>query len=521
MENRKGASLSVVLAIVYSLLFHKTPIGINLLLFELSVVFLHWHFNRDYFQHFLPRYLSGLTLLSAVFTVIHPSAFVRTMNTISFIVLIGAFLQPRLKSSLTAAAASLLHVYSAQIKFAKNLFISPTKKNRFGKWLWQIRLFILPLLIALLFLTLYRYSNPVYEVWVSDIGKQFDKAFHWLVDYFDFPLFWTFIGGLLISNFSLMRSKPSFLFKMDDEADDTLQRKKSVRRKYGLNTSLRNEYKSGLFLFGLLNVLLFLLLIVEIDTVWLHFTWKGSTLKEFVHQGTYLLILSILISILLVVYFFRGNLNFFSRNIWLKRLCSFWILQNAILVLSVLIRNLWYVHYFALAHLRIGLFMFLALTFVGLFLVYLKVNKGKSMFYLLRIHFLVSLSFITACSFVDWDKVIVRYNLAHADEAYFHFDFLDNLSSSTLPLLYLPLERFEEIEHHQTAVFLDERSRHTASTFKTQIDSRAIEFIHDWSERPLLSWNWRDYRTHSLLVKKMREANVSHSSINSQIGAKP
>jgi hypothetical protein len=63
-----------------------------------------------------------------------------------------------------------------------------------------------------------------------------------------------------------------------------------------------NEYKAGIVLLIALNALLLFVNIIDIKWVWIGFEFEGQYLKEFVHKGTYLLILSIIISIGIVLY---------------------------------------------------------------------------------------------------------------------------------------------------------------------------------------------------------------------------
>lgn len=501
MNQQMGAWLSLAVATLYTLLFHDTPIGLNLLIFEILILGIHWRFYRESFKEFLPKYLGILLLFSSLFTVITHSAFSLAMNYICLIVFIGSVQEPKLRSALTGLGMGVTHFIGAQLAFFGNLKNPDRKKPKVGRWLWQLRLFLLPLLIIIIFMSLYGNSNPIFGDWVNAISEQLGKVFDHILNLIDFPVFWTFLGGFIIANFALLKSRSSWMMEFEMGVSDHVVRKKTKWTRDFNKIALKNELKSAVFLFATLNALLFLLLLVEIDSVWINFEWSGSTLKEFVHEGTYLLILSILISILLVLFYFRGNLNFYSKNVWLKRLSNIWILQNAILVLSVVIRNFWYVHYFALAHLRIGLFMFLLLTWFGLFLVYLKVNKKMSFFYILRMQFLATLTLVTVGSFFDWDRHIAKYNLAHSQQAYFHFDFLVSLSNSTLPILNQPIERLEEIDTYQMEQYSDERNSYSPAEFKSRVDLRAAEFMKKYEERNLLSWNLSDHRTYRALSK--------------------
>ena len=112
---------------------------------------------------------------------------------------------------------------------------------------------------------------------------------------------------------------------------------------------------------------LLLLLFFEIRDVWLGFTWDGGMLKDFVHQGIWILIISILISMMIALYFFRDNLNFFSKAETFKLMMYVWVGLNVILAISVFVRTFIYIEYFALAYKRIGLLFFLLAVVILLF----------------------------------------------------------------------------------------------------------------------------------------------------------
>ena len=95
--------------------------------------------------------------------------------------------------------------------------------------------------------------------------------------------------------------------------------------------------------------------IIDIDWVWLNFEYEGEiNLTQFVHEGTYLLILSILISMGIILYFFRKNLNFYPGKQKLQIITYIWIAQNAVLAVSVAARNKHYTHHSGHANTRIA-----------------------------------------------------------------------------------------------------------------------------------------------------------------------
>jgi hypothetical protein len=73
-----------------------------------------------------------------------------------------------------------------------------------------------------------------------------------------------------------------------------------------------------------------------------------------------MLILSILLSLGILIYYFRSNQNFYPKNGFLKAAAYLWLVQNAVLSVSVLIRCGYYISEYGLAYKRIGVVIFLA-----------------------------------------------------------------------------------------------------------------------------------------------------------------
>jgi hypothetical protein len=226
---------------------------------------------------------------------------------------------------------------------------------------------------------------------------------------------------------------------------------------------------------------------------WFNFEWEGQYLKQFVHEGTYLLILSIIISIILVLYYFRGNLNFYRKNKLLKYLSYIWLIQNAILAISVAIRNFWYINYFALAYKRIGVIIFLALTIYGLYTVVVKVWKRKSAFYLFKVNSFALLIVLVVSSVFNWDVIIARYNFKNSDKSFLHLDYMATLSDRALPYLDKSLYDLMVIDQLQKEKFPFEEKFLTPEEYHVIIEDRKKEFKNKWGEKGFLSWNYQEY----------------------------
>ena len=263
--------------------------------------------------------------------------------------------------------------------------------------------------------------------------------------------------------------------------------------------ALTSEYKAAIFLLFMLNILLLTVNIIDINWVWIGFEWNGAYLKQFVHEGTYLLIISILISIAITLYFFRGNLNFYKKNKLLRLLSFIWLFQNGILVISVAIRNFWYINYFALAYKRIGVIVFLILTLYGIITVVYKIKDSKTGFFLLRKNSMSLYLILIVLTFFNWDLIIANYNISSYQKSFVHLDYLSTLSNKTLPYLELQDSQLEKIAESQKQLFSFKEKFMTTDEFKQKIQNRKTQFLSDWEKSKFFSWNYADYKAYIIL----------------------
>lgn len=175
-----------------------------------------------------------------------------------------------------------------------------------------------------------------------------------------------------------------------------------------------------------------------------------------------------------MVYYFRGNINFFHGNRSLKNLAYVWIFQNLLLAFSAAYKNLIYIQEFSLTYKRIGVFVYLLLTVIGLITTYQKLSRRRTLWYLLHINTWSVVVILFISSFISWDIFITRHNLQRSNKP--DFKYLINLSNANIPLLVPYLESAQLEENEKQA--LTEK----IETFKS------VEIAQSW-----LSWNYQDY----------------------------
>ncbi len=504
MPYKKSFILVLASTVVFTLLFYKQSLGLNILLFEAFILLVLIAFKQLSFKN-RNIIIISITLFVSMLTVVFVNSVLSVFVNIIISVLFGGIvLYPEVKSLINSARLSWSNFFASQSEFFKNILYVSSNGRHKGLRFKKIKIFLIPLIIIIIFISIYSYSNPAFEKITSNILTYFDNFFNIIFNNIEISLVFTILVGMAISNAIFFRKSKQTIIDNDVKSTDFLSRfrKRSVFR-FGFN-ALKNELKAAIFLLFTLNIVIFILNILDIYWVWFNFSWNGELLKQFVHEGTYLLILSILISIVIVLYYFRGNLNFYSKNKWLKNLSYVWLMQNAILVISVAIRNYWYIYYYSLAYKRIGVIFFLILTLYGLYSVYIKVKNQKSTFYLLRKNSLAFVIIIMFFSFFNWDIIIARYNFAQRNRAFVHFNFMASLSDKALPYLEYPVEELEKIQQKQDSLFpLTREGRYiNALEYVNRIEIKKADFKKKWESKGILEWNYPDYKAYRKLFKK-------------------
>ena len=171
------------------------------------------------------------------------------------------------------------------------------------------------------------------------------------------------------------------------------------------------ERKSGEISLILLNILL-VFFIITYNYEQFFSIAKTSTLSDEVHQRVATIIFSIILAIGVIMFYFKSSFNFDGKAGLLKKLSYVWIILNALLIISAFIKNTEYISVLGLTFKRIGVFIFLALSLVGLFITYVKLHFRKTNIFLLnrmlRVFFFTFI--ITSCINFSW--IVTKYNIA-------------------------------------------------------------------------------------------------------------
>ncbi|HYG15872.1 MAG TPA: DUF4173 domain-containing protein [Bacteroidia bacterium] len=290
-------------------------------------------------------------------------------------------------------------------KFFKGLYLGRLRKSKKeGAMVKNILVYVLITGVLFIFLILYANASSVFGEFLQQIDLSF-ISFGWL--------FVAVVGFFIMHGLVKHRRL---------KAADYYEKKLSapLAAPTGIfaiiTDKLKLENKAGTLLLALLNLLL---LMVNIsDIVFLsqgQEDFEPGKYHELVHQGVGALIFSIILAVVILLYFFRGKLNFHPGAKNLRTLAYLWMAQNIVLVATAAIKNGIYIQAFdGLTYKRVGVYYFLLLCAIGLVITVVKLYAKKPNWYLVRTNFTAFFIVMIASCLVDWDAIIMKYNFRNA-----------------------------------------------------------------------------------------------------------
>ncbi len=489
--------LLIATAIIFSILFYKQATGLNYLLFTGLVTAVVGYFNPEKVKTQQFWYYAVLSILCGI------AVFYVNSNLSVFACILSLFIFSgktfnyknsiivNLGFSVGSIISSVVFVIIDQVQLRKqNVAPANSKKLKiyFG--------IAIALIISIVFFALYQQANPLFKEFTKNIDLSW-ISIGWCL--------FTVWGFLVMYGLVYYRDIPAFT-EWDIKFNRTLENTNTADEPKEIN----NNTIIALSLFGLLNLML--VFVNSLDLINLFGSQelpKGIYLSDFVHNAVWSLIFSIVIAVGLIMWFFKGDLNFNKQSKTLKLLVYFWILQSAVMVVSAMVRNGMYVAEYQLTYLRIGVYVFLSLSLVGLFFTGLKIAKTKSAWYLVRQNFEAWFLLLSLCSFVNWDKIISDYNIAHAktfkalDKSY-----LVGLSNANLPEL--------------TTVFLgdkkdslfNETEKFQRNYIFKQYSWRLYQFMVETKKETWQSFNLRDKAIAEKMSVHFKNNVVTHMALD-------
>lgn len=472
--------MMLLLAFIFNAIFWNESGGLNVMIFAtVSISFLVFLYRDSFRSKFTLAAMAG-TLLTAMSILLYSSTVGKIAFTTSFIILLGFVFQPGLKSIHYSVSQSIINLWiSMREPFRIFKRENRSNKKRFSRFM---RIFIVPFVFFLLFYVLYFGANIVFKEITLTITSYIGDAIDAFFEQISFARIMFFSLALFLSIGIIYNAGIKGVFRKEQKRKTNLTREEiksdnGGQRKFKTN-GLKYEAKILLLLLAMINALM--LLVNSLDIYWIWFNFEKTPdldLKQFVHEGTYLLIFSIILAMVIIVFYFRGNLNYYKNNKLLKNATYLWIFQNFIMVISVAMRNYHYYHYYGLAYKRIGVIIFLILTIVGLISVAIKIHKRKSLYFLMKINSWSVYAMMILLPLINWDMIIVKTNVNHPYPENIEANFLLSLSNKTLPYLDAHRDVFEtkDFMYNEYSLY--------------DLDYHIERFLGEKKESTWLSWN--------------------------------
>ncbi|MFD1469211.1 DUF4153 domain-containing protein [Hymenobacter caeli] len=436
--------------VLFDWLFWAEKTGVNLLLYSVFVV----GCQLAVLPRHAPARRAGLfwlavagSLFGGLMAAVYGSGAAALASGASLLLVVGYANQPHLR---LLAFALLTAAGSAAQAGAAVPRAWPGRGVRGGQvrrgWYYG-RLLLGPLAVLGLFHGLFAVANPRYAALsgraLAAVGTWLARLWpDWSVGHVLFLGlgYWLAAGALVAVPVYYFADREArlgeFVRRQRDRVASFGVRRPDFRRRNFQTLDLRQEWLMAVAALGLVNALLLAVNAIDINWLWFGFEpAPGFDLAQFVHEGTYVLIFSILLAMGIVLWFFRRNLNFYGPGLpWLRAGATAWVLQNAVLAVSVGLRNYYYIQHRGLAYKRLGVCFFLLLTLFGLGTMLLKIWQRRSVYFLVRCNALAAYAVLLVLAAGNWEVWMARYNL----QARFHtvdVGFLLDMPGRVLPEL--------------------------------------------------------------------------------------
>ena len=293
-------------SILFSTLFYKQSLGLNITLFSLITIAVLITYNVNTFKRKSTIAFSILYLISSLSFFFFRSNLSLIANIVSFLTLVGHVSELNtsiyvnwLNGFYSFIAGFFHRNFSVDQKETQNA--KPKKDIDYIQW---IKIIGIPIVAIIIFINLYKKGNPVFNDLINKIDFSFINL-QWIL--------LSFLGYYLLYNIS-QPVKVDPATTLDKNTDNNLIQKKELSA-----TLLYKENQLGIVLISLLNLLIIFFLITDFTFLLSSQDLRASVFSNQVHSGINALIASIVMAIVIILYFFRGNLNFYQKKQKLKK----------------------------------------------------------------------------------------------------------------------------------------------------------------------------------------------------------
>lgn len=482
-------------ALCFSILFYQQGVGLNYFLFGMTMIGISLYFDKSliHSQHW--SIASFGVLLSTFFAMYYGNDLTISVSIISVLIL-QTLSKWRSSSFFVALFAGALSVFGSPFfmirgrmdAHAVNVKKPKSKKRNYNKGI----AFILVMAVLIVFLQLYSSISPVFAEFVE---RSFD-IIGW--GWFFFTLFALII---LYTFFFPPRLLRKMMHAEQNLANIILQKEVDNKNVFwGASINFQSERFSAMLLFGLLNILLLILIATDVNYLFIESALPyGLSYAEYIHSGVGAVIASIVLAILLIVFYYRGKLNFDKQSKGIKGLTYIWIALNIALVILTMVKNQLYIDAYALTYKRIGVFYYLALAIIGLLSTSYKLYAKKSTWYLFKSNVFIFYIVLVASCTVNWNVFLTKYNMQHNSQS--DYIYLTHLGFANYPILW---EEGAFDSMYRIQVFLEFKGERNLYSLPVKV----AHFLAVYEGDGIQSYNVTKQKVYDYFMKLDEEGNL-------------
>jgi len=505
--------------------FLNHKITIQLYLLGLLSILADWLFFEREIGLSLPIFLTCLAI--SAFTVRRHHSLNKVRNA-DFVILVLAMLPGVETFNLLTASIGILGVIIFTLKvnnnlrktlfqgllILKNFIITaplrliqdiPLIKQLFkrttgikGTYTKIISIIFLPILLTLCFLTLFAQANPL-------IGQWFDN--------FDIFYFFKqfninriiFLGAIAVAIWPLLRVPAKIYKRPKVKSLPSVPSSKETQTPIAqfLNRYLGNT--SVLQSLVMFNILFAVQTYLDLVYLWGQGTLPaGISYSQYVHKGTYILILTALLAAAFILLVMRET-HKKKVSPLIKGLLYVWTVQNIILVISTMMRMGLYVEAFALTYLRVAVLIWMGLVMIGLALILIRLLLNRQNIWLVKANIISLALVLYITSFVNFPYIISEYNVNVAIEnpnKILDLNYLSSLGQAALPAMEKVTKQPRWDNYY---VRVNYKNYYLPNiqfrSFTSMVEKEFLQTPREWHQ-----WSFRDHRLKKYLLNSEKGA---------------
>lgn len=392
-------------AALFVIVFYDQDIGLNLgilaIVYALLTLFKTPERNRT--RTFLILFVTSI--LSS-FAFIWYRDFPSLLAVVSSLLLLGYRSRNRKLKILFLIPVFIINSFTSIFRFFSFDAWLP-KRNVSGVWQKTLAFVVIPLVFISIFFGIYSAGSDHFAALFTDYELDINL----------WQLLSLSVLGFFIAfnywNYAVER----FIYKNNYLLDDNFNDQSKVQKATYSFLDLDAERTSGVISFICLNILLVFFIITYNYEQFYEVSKTPVQLSEETHERVNAVIMSIVMAVMVIMFYFKSGFNFDPKAKLMKMLARIWIILNAILVLSAALKNYEYIITYGFTYKRLGVFAFLLLALIGLALTFIKIQKQKRNAFLFNGMTWYFYGTILACSYVNWGGIITSQNMKRKDFA--------------------------------------------------------------------------------------------------------